>query len=71
MHSLDLGIFDKLIFCQVSYSGEMETFSLDKLLTELEDSGVHVRVLVTDRSTTVRKLMSGKAGFEMKIKFRF
>ena len=42
---------------QVSCSAEMEVFSLKSLLTFLLSSGVRIRVLVTDRSKSVRKMM--------------
>ena len=42
---------------QVSCSAEMEVFSLKSLLTFLLSSGMKIRVLVTDRSKSVRKMM--------------
>ena len=42
----------------VKYSAGMEVFALKSLLDFLQCCGVSIAVLVTDRSTTIRAMMS-------------
>ena len=42
----------------MKYSSEMEVFALKSLLEFLKNCGVKLSVLATDRSTSVRSMMS-------------
>ena len=42
----------------VKYSAEMEVFALKSLLHFLRNTGMNISVLVTDRSTTVRAMLT-------------
>ena len=42
----------------VKYSAEMEVFSLKSLLTFLENCGIKVQMIVTDRSRSVRSMLA-------------
>ena len=55
-------IFRLFIFLKVGvkYSAEMEVFALKSLLNFLGDCGLKIGVLVTDRSTTVRAMLSAE-----------